>query len=295
MKSIINNIKPKHIIFMILLGIILYFLTIGAKEGFKTLKSFDEYPLPPIEVNALSKYTAVIVEPRKHKALDFVLNNFVDNLDDQWSFVIIHGNLNETFVKDIVSRLSDINKSRIQLVNLGVDNLTIAQYSEMFYNPLFYDYIPTETFLIFQTDSIIIKEHKNKIYDFIDYDYVGAPFGHPVGEKWRYHTYVGNGGLSLRKKSKMVEMLRYKNKPLVRQNRNYGKYVAEDRFFCGYYTEKEIQMNKPSVENAKFFSMESVYSDSPFGIHKPWYGVDKNNFKNFLNKYPEVSTLIRLN
>ena len=30
------------------------------------------------------KYTAIIVEPRCHKALSFVLQNFFENLSDEW-------------------------------------------------------------------------------------------------------------------------------------------------------------------------------------------------------------------
>ena len=32
----------------------------------------------------MSKYTAIIVEPRKHKALELVLTNFLKNLNDYW-------------------------------------------------------------------------------------------------------------------------------------------------------------------------------------------------------------------
>ena len=38
-----------------------------------------------------NKYTAVIVEPREHKALSFVLNNFLENLSDEWNIIIMHG------------------------------------------------------------------------------------------------------------------------------------------------------------------------------------------------------------
>ena len=31
-----------------------------------------------------NKYTAIIVEPRKHIALEFVLNNFLENLNNDW-------------------------------------------------------------------------------------------------------------------------------------------------------------------------------------------------------------------
>ena len=50
----------------------------------------------------MTKYTAVLIEPRKHKALPFVLNNFFENLSDEWSFVIFHGNQNYEYILDIM-------------------------------------------------------------------------------------------------------------------------------------------------------------------------------------------------
>ena len=45
---------------------------------------------------------AVIVEPRLHKALELVLLNFNKNLDEQWSFLIFHGNNNKEFISNII-------------------------------------------------------------------------------------------------------------------------------------------------------------------------------------------------
>ena len=45
-------------------------------------------------------YTAVIVEPRVHNALPFVLKNFDENLPDEWSILVIHGTENNIFIKD---------------------------------------------------------------------------------------------------------------------------------------------------------------------------------------------------
>jgi hypothetical protein len=49
-------------------------------------------------------YTAVIVEPRCHPALELVLSNFNRNLDGNWKILIYHGNNNEQFIKDIIER-----------------------------------------------------------------------------------------------------------------------------------------------------------------------------------------------
>ena len=40
------------------------------------------------------KYSAIIVEPRKHKALYFVLNNVCDCLSDEWKIILFHGSEN---------------------------------------------------------------------------------------------------------------------------------------------------------------------------------------------------------
>ena len=161
----------------------------------------------------------------------------------------------------------------------------------MFFCPTFYDNIPTETFLIFQIDSMILKENKDKIYEFMKYDYVGAPWPKTMGILGKME--VGNGGLSLRKKSKMVELLKYKEKGI--ENGMCGKYVAEDQFFCGFFV-PEVKVYKPTFIKATEFSVEAVYSENPFGVHKPWHShnLRPDEYIKFCKKYPEVKILTQL-
>lgn len=127
--------------------------------------NYEKYDSPSIKSNK-NLYTAIIIEPRKHKALEFVLNNFTSMLDERWSFIIFHGNNNEDYVKDIINtKLSD-NIDRIKLINLNVDNLSINDYNSLLYNSSFYDNIKTELFLIFQSDTMICSNYKNNIYNF---------------------------------------------------------------------------------------------------------------------------------
>lgn len=217
-----------------------------------------------------AEYTAVIVEPRKHKATEFVLNNFLENLSSDWNIVIFHGKSNKDFMYDIINKMQQSQIDRITTVQLEVDNLTIPVYNALFKSPLFYNYIPTEMFLVFQTDSIILPENKHMIYDFMDYDYVGAPI-----RKWTRGTYlVGNGGLSLRRKSKMLEVI---------EKGSADKYLTEDVFFV---TNKYIDVNKPSYNEAKNFSTQSEFSNKSFGVHKTWKHA---------NKQPLIKKLYELN
>jgi hypothetical protein len=224
------------------------------------------------------KYTAIIIEPREHKALNYVLTNFYNNLSDEWQIIIFHGTNNINYVKNIVNKF---DTNRIKLINLKVNNLTIPEYCKLFYNNWLYDNIPTETFLVFQTDTLICPRHKDLINDFLKYDYVGAPWGEDMLKDiinvYGGKDLVGNGGLSLRKKSKMLDIL---NKYSTRHKD--GWLINEDVFFSAH------AQNKPTAEEAKNFSIEGIYNDKAFGVHKSYKSVQ-------LDWFPEVKVLEELN
>ena len=51
-------------------------------------------------MNNIRKF-AFITEPRKHRALKFVLENFMSILPEEWDFVINHGTDNLDYIKSI--------------------------------------------------------------------------------------------------------------------------------------------------------------------------------------------------
>jgi hypothetical protein len=220
-------------------------------------------------------YTAIIVEPRKHNALLFVLNNFLENLSDEWNIIIFHGNLNIDFLNIIINNNLVKYRSRISLVNLGVDNLTISDYNDLFIkNVDFYSHIPTETFLVFQTDTMIFNKNSHIINEFLNYDYVGAPWPHQP----KNGQHVGNGGLSLRKKSKMLEIM----------EKETETYLPEDVFFS--CTDK-VELYKPTIDEAKRFAIENIFSEISFGCHKGW---NLNGDPRLHETYPEIKELEEL-
>ncbi len=230
-------------IYLLLIFLILFIIIINRKNFVNYGHLANEY------FSNQEKYTAVIIEPREHKALEFVMVNFVENLADNWDIILFHGNKNIDFINKMIDTSLERYKDRIKLINLEIDNLTIEDYNKLLTSKDFYKMIPTEVFLIFQTDTMVCPENKDLINDFIKYDYAGAPM--KVG-------LVGNGGLSLRRKSKMLEILEkceYKNEP-------------EDVYFSiACHT---IPLNKPETKEAKSFSVEALYKDNSFGIHKIW-------------------------
>jgi hypothetical protein len=227
-------------------------------------------------------YTAVFVEMRKHPAYTFVLENFVQNLNEDWQFMLVHGTENREFIDECIanSPILTANKHRLDIfLKLTTANMNITDYNRLMTTRGFIEYIPTEVFLIFQTDTMISSKYARRINDFIKYDYVGAPIPN-LG------NLVGNGGLSLRRKSKMLEIL------------DTFEYSGcnEDIYFSGFgLFSPKFKINKPPHEKASKFSVESVYRPDSFGVHKPWAYLTPEQLAEKEEHCPGLSKLIELN
>lgn len=201
-------------------------------------------------------YTAVLVEPRQHIGIHYVIQNALNSLSSDWSVLFVHGKNNSAYAKEVLRKFSDIDSARVLLADGGFDELNHSAHSNILRSEKFYDLIPTETHLLFQTDTIICEEHKELINNFMEYDYVGAP--------WPFFPEVGNGGLSLRKKSKLVNKIRQCELILDTSD---PRWEPEDMWFskpCGNLT-------KPTRDKAKEFSNEFYMTDISFGCHKIWH------------------------
>jgi hypothetical protein len=223
-----------------------------------------------IPLNTEKLYTAIIIEPRKHQALEFVLNNFTSNLDNKlWKIVIYCSLFNRDFVQNIKDKLN----IDIDIICICNQNLTIKDYNYLLTHKKFYEVIKTDLVLIFQTDTLILN--KDIIYDFIQYDYVGAP--------WKNEKTVGNGGLSLRNKNKMLEII----------NKKGISNINED-FYFSFPRNYNININKPDFEEGKRFSVEQCFHTKSFGIHKVWKCLNNHEYQELIKIYPEIDILKKL-
>lgn len=209
------------------------------------------------------KYTAIIVEPRRHKALRLVLNNVLHCLSSEWKIVVFHGLHNEEYVRNIVC---EGDGSRIQLVKLQVVNLNQKTYSALLTNPNagIYTHIHTEYFLVFQTDSIMFKEHAHLMDHYIaqGIDYVGAPWLRCHYPPTMERDFIGNGGFSLRKLDTMMQIM---DTQIWREHEDGWE---EDLYFCRSY--EGIVLKKPSYEDAMRFCVDEIFSPSAMACHRPW-------------------------
>lgn len=150
-----------------------------------------------------------------------------------------------------------------------INNLDKYSYN-MIYN--LSNYIDTDFALVIQSDGYVINPSCWR-KDFLDYDYIGAPFSLPRDNISYRDTHnniirVGNGGFSLRSK-KLIDIpnkLNLKWKP-------FHGYYNEDGFICCMYrdTYEKNGCKIAPIDIAKYFSHEAripeIQGIIPFGFH----------------------------
>lgn len=206
-------------------------------------------------------YSAVIMETREHPHLETVIKNtmyFLNESDSnkKWKLEIHHGNLNQEFCENIVDGIDNV-----ELHHIDYDYMGLYDYDAVFRTTDFWKTITSDNILIFQADTILLK---SGIDEFLDYSYVGAPWLKPKEGK-----YVGNGGLSIRNKQKMIDIIEtYPN----------DSYFKEDIYFIKYLNNEDIA----PIEVAQQFAVEDLYYNDPIGLHQP--KIEYKDLKILMNR-----------
>jgi hypothetical protein len=234
------------------------------------------------------KKVAYITEPRKHKALKFVLENFLSILPKEWKFQINHGTENLDYIKRIIdssSIIADVySKNRLGLYNLNVKNLDHEGESYLSKSEKFWDNIEGDLLLKFECDTMLCPSSEYKISQFEKYDFIGGYWGtesYPLDEPYPRSKPM-NGGLSLRNKNMMIYLI----KNYLDEYTASGKTYSDDYFFSEY-------IEKPITRDVRKFSIDNGYIEpldmkAPFGVHKPWGTTPSKGHGRGYDKIKEV-------
>ncbi len=193
-----------------------------------------------------NRRAAFIVETRPCFFLPKVIRNAMYFLGPTWNLYVICGELSFDYLARTLASWS------VRLIKMnGVYRLTTSDYNSLLTSAQFWRLFSEDKLLSFQSDSLLCGTN---IDEFIDYDYVGAPC-------LRFDDqYIANGGLSLRSRPVMLECI-------ARDTRE--PEVPEDVFFTAAV--RDLGARMPDLSTATRFSVESIYSVHPVGVH----GTDK--------------------
>jgi hypothetical protein len=149
--------------------------------------------------------------------------------------------IDENIIKQHLKHLPSDTRLYIFTPNIR----SIWEYNNLLCSKEFWKGIKEENILIFQQDSMLLR---SGIEEFYEYDYVGA--------SWNFEPYVGNGGLSFRKKSAMLKII---------NTFNYNGLVNEDIYFANGC--KMLGLKLAPIELANKFSCETQFHLGTLGYH----------------------------
>lgn len=226
------------------------------------------------KINLNLKNEAVLIEYRKFPHIEFILCNNINKLGSNWSYSVVCGNLNYEYILNIVQNISP----NIKVIKTNYDNLNQSTYSKFMASVEFWNLFVGEKILIYQEDSIIFKSN---IDDFIEWDYIGAPW--PKNQNDNSNC-VGNGGFSLRTKQCMIDVINKISLEDTIFESSTSNYMKNCGMVLGpedvYFSLNMLRYNIGKVadwDTAYNFSSESFANSNSLGGHNFW--INDNNWK----------------
>ena len=148
---------------------------------------------------------ALLIENRPYAFLAPLMLHFISVVPPDWRFRFMGSEESVASINQSVAIRHQVDIGKLDLTYIP-PNMSVAstEYISRFLTNLWlYETVlqPAEWLLVFQSDSILCANSRQNIDDYLEYDWVGAPWN-PSGR------FGGNGGLSLRRVSPIVEILR---------------------------------------------------------------------------------------
>lgn len=131
--------------------------------------------------------------------------HFMSVVPPDWRFRFMGSVESVEFINKSVAIRHQVEAGKLDLTYIP-SNMSVASQEEIsrfLTNLWMYETVlaPAEWLLIFQTDSILCANAQRNLNDFLEYDWIGAPWN--PGSR-----FGGNGGLSIRRISAIVDVLR---------------------------------------------------------------------------------------
>jgi len=232
---------------------------------FRHLNYMRLFSIP--EITQFSTKEAVLIEYRKFPHLEFLIRNMILKLGTDWMYTVLCGTANYEFIQSMCAAIHP----NIRVVLTPYDNLTPSLYSSFLASADFWKMLHGEKILIYQEDSIIFK---NNINDFLEWDYIGAPWPREQNDT---PNGVGNGGFSLRTRAVMLDVIsrisildtRPSNSTIEYMTNTTSTILPEDVYFSKNI--QELGLGKVAPWHVAFeFSTETQYNPNSLGGHNFW-------------------------
>ena len=249
-------------------------------------------PSPPPSPSLNAPKVAAIIETRPLPNLIPLILHFAAVLGPEWPIVVFTSSetINHFTSAAAFQRYTDQGRFFLKALPPTTSFNDRESVSTFLTKPWLWEQLaPTQNILLFQADSILCANAPKTVEDFLEYDFVGAPISSLFGRGY-------NGGLSLRNRAMILEILRHSNWSDEVQEFRQAKHERaksqppedsggvhewnldyEDQWFVKKMSELgtdrgshqgQAPAHLPSQDVAKTFAVETIAYDRPLGYHQ---------------------------
>jgi hypothetical protein len=194
-----------------IIGILLFRPSIPDTQSIPTMPKISidyggpEEPSSPFNASKV----ALLIENRVNPILAPLMLHFMSVVPPDWRFRFMGSAESVEYVNSSRAIRDAVANGKLDLTYIP-ENMTTGSQEEIsrFLTTLWlYETVlqPAEWLLVFQTDSMLCANSRQTLNNWLDYDWVGAPWSTSAG-------FGGNGGLSLRRVSKIIDILRHQKR-----------------------------------------------------------------------------------
>jgi hypothetical protein len=207
---------PKHTItnsLISILSLILLNPSVPSTSDLPNLPSitlqYNPKNMPPPSPYNTSK-VALLIENRSNPVLAPLMLHFMSVVPPDWRFRFMGSLDSVTHINQSRSIRDAVASGKLDLTYIPANMTTGSQeeISQFLTTLWIYEHVlqPAEWLLVFQTDSMLCANSRQSLNNWLEYDWVGAPWN-PNGR------FGGNGGLSLRRVSRIIDVLKNQRRP----------------------------------------------------------------------------------
>ncbi|KAJ0116450.1 hypothetical protein J7T55_007430 [Diaporthe amygdali] len=203
----------RRVRFVVVLLSFLIITTVVSRDFMQNVALDDYITVPKVSLQYASEQrtpfneskVALLIENRANPILSPLMLHFISVVPPDWRFRFMGSVESVEHLNKSVAIREQVNLGKLDLTYIP-SNMSVSSQEEIsrFLTTLWlYETVlaPAEWLLIFQTDSILCANSQLNLNDFLDYDWIGAPWN--PGSR-----FGGNGGLSIRRVSAIVDVLR---------------------------------------------------------------------------------------
>ena len=209
---------------------------------------------PPRNIPAEQENTAIFVATRRSPFSEIAVRNLMYFLDSDWGLELCVAESMMEWATSLVAEWGDVRLHPI----LNPEGLVASVLlNRVMRTEIFWSDLEGDNLMLFDSGSLL--RHRLPP-EFDEFDFIGSPWHAEHVPPW---CRVGSGGLSLRKKSAMLDVI-------DSCNTNYWLCDHEDIFYSAAMHLSPDRYFLPSPARAAEFSVEQVFHPNPVALHQAW-------------------------